>query len=157
MSESEKERPAEKHAEPAPPDAVRERVRAQASPVRCPFCHDDVRVGEQRWVACAGCLARHHAGCWGEAGRCAACGDAASLAGGSPRSRAVAVVGVIGVMLLLFLGIQVVVQREFTDLRRDLAELTRVCPARPRAVPWSDPRGGRPARGGERRRRARGV
>lgn len=112
---SEQERPAEKHTEPAPPvdvpDAIRERVRAKASLVRCPFCHDDVRVGEQRWVACAGCLARHHAGCWGEAGRCSACGDAAALAGGRPsRLRealfALAVVGVLVGIGLVLAGLQ---------------------------------------------------
>ncbi len=50
-----------------------------ASPTRCPYCHDacapeaDVRV-------CAGCLARHHAACWGEGQACASCGATDALA-----------------------------------------------------------------------------
>lgn len=33
----------------------------------------------QGTVACVACLARHHAGCWEEAARCAACGHAERL------------------------------------------------------------------------------
>jgi TPR repeat protein len=137
MSESEKERLAEKHAEPAPPvdvpDAVRERVRAQASPVRCPFCHDDVRVGEQRWVACAGCLARHHAGCWGEAGRCAACGDGASLAGGGASRVRTMGLGVLAtlVVVLVLGGLGLVL--------RSVERLNATIASRPEPAPPSVP------------------
>ncbi|MBX3469878.1 MAG: hypothetical protein KF878_23635 [Planctomycetes bacterium] len=63
-----------------------ERVRVERSAVRCPFCHDDVRLADADWVACAGCLARHHGACWAEAGRCGACQGAEALArtGGAP-------------------------------------------------------------------------
>jgi hypothetical protein len=55
-------------------------VRAEASPVRCPFCHDGVDVEQDAWRACEKCLARHHGACWDEAGRCSACGSSAALA-----------------------------------------------------------------------------
>ncbi|MCO5170195.1 MAG: hypothetical protein M9894_27995 [Planctomycetes bacterium] len=48
-----------------------------AAPTRCPFCHDAVDRAAGGWVACEGCLARHHAGCWAEHGACGACGEAA--------------------------------------------------------------------------------
>jgi hypothetical protein len=54
-------------------------VQVGQSPVRCPFCHEGVLVSEEAWVACEGCLARHHADCWGEAGRCACCGAGGAL------------------------------------------------------------------------------
>jgi hypothetical protein len=60
--------------EPAPEVHARDDVRAVASPVRCPFCHGDVEARESAWVACWGCLARHHPECWDELGRCASCG-----------------------------------------------------------------------------------
>src|SRR5438094_771654 len=44
-----------------------------ASPIRCPWCHDAVAVPSGQWVACALCLARHHADCWAEATACASC------------------------------------------------------------------------------------
>lgn len=50
------------------------------SPVRCPFCHEEVRREQEAWVACAGCMARHHAACWDEGGRCAACAGDERLA-----------------------------------------------------------------------------
>ena len=58
-----------------------ERVRAQPSPLRCPFCHEGVEVDSDEWVACTGCLARHHDACWGESGACAACGETSPLSG----------------------------------------------------------------------------
>lgn len=65
---------------PAPPPDVAPRsdVHVAASPTRCPFCHDEASAAGS--VACQGCLARHHAACWDEAGRCAACGAAVKLA-----------------------------------------------------------------------------
>lgn len=58
----------------------RDDVRVDASPVRCPFCHESVDLGQDDWVACAGCLARHHGDCWSEGGRCGACKATESLA-----------------------------------------------------------------------------
>lgn len=148
---SAQERPTEGKAEKRPsepepavdvPEAVRERVRADQSPVRCPFCHDDVRVGEQRWVACAGCLARHHSSCWGEGGRCGACGDVASLAGSGGTSRTrdvvsalvvVAVLVGIGLVLagLQALRLEVLAQRE--------VQLTTSTPSPPPPYPGETP------------------
>jgi hypothetical protein len=54
-------------------------VRADASPLRCPFCHDGVDVEQDSWRACEKCLARHHGTCWDEAGRCSACGSTGAL------------------------------------------------------------------------------
>ncbi len=47
---------------------------------RCPFCHDDLNVEEEVWIACSGCLARHHEACWTEGGACGSCGGAERLA-----------------------------------------------------------------------------
>lgn len=69
------------------PDPPRERepeVHVGHSPVRCPFCHEDVQVEGEAWVACAGCLARHHAECWSETARCGACKGTQSLAKSGP-------------------------------------------------------------------------
>lgn len=55
--------------EPAPEVEADPRVVAN----RCPFCRESVRPEEERWVVCAQCLARQHAECWDEGGRCAAC------------------------------------------------------------------------------------
>jgi hypothetical protein len=55
-------------------------VHVAGSKVRCPFCHDDVQTGDPTWVACADCLARHHAGCWDEGRRCSSCGATDRLA-----------------------------------------------------------------------------
>lgn len=61
---------------PAVSDAAQVRFQG-AAPTRCPFCHDAVDRAAGGWVACEGCLARHHAGCWAEHGACGACGEAA--------------------------------------------------------------------------------
>lgn len=68
------------------------RIKVERAPNRCPYCHDAVRVSEEAWVACAGCLARHHAECWSDRapGRCAACGGEAALEPPPPRARPVA-------------------------------------------------------------------
>jgi len=59
-------------------------VAARGDPVtsalRCPFCHDPVRLEVPTpWVACAACLARHHGSCWDESRRCGACGHGLRL------------------------------------------------------------------------------
>jgi hypothetical protein len=59
----------------APRDAERAREPSLALGVnRCPFCHTDVAIALDRWVACRQCLARHHEACWSEGARCATCG-----------------------------------------------------------------------------------
>lgn len=65
--------------------AARDDVRLARSPQRCPYCHEGVGPADAGQVACQGCLARHHAACWTEAGRCAACGGIRALeqAGGT--------------------------------------------------------------------------
>ncbi|HZU97311.1 MAG TPA: RING finger protein [Planctomycetota bacterium] len=54
-------------------------IHVTASPVRCPFCHDDLELGAE-WVACGVCLARHHTDCWQEGNACASCKAALPLA-----------------------------------------------------------------------------
>lgn len=54
-------------------------MRVVASPIRCPFCHEGIDLADEAWVACAGCVARHHHACWDEAGRCGSCGGGERL------------------------------------------------------------------------------
>jgi hypothetical protein len=61
----------------------RERVRVEGGGVRCPYCHDAVDTGQADWVACSGCLARHHGECWTEGHRCGACGVSEPLIRGA--------------------------------------------------------------------------
>jgi hypothetical protein len=73
-------------AEPAPAVAPREDVKVATSPLRCPFCHDDIPLDRDDWVVCKACLARHHTACWREGKKCSACGQGACLrAAGSTR------------------------------------------------------------------------
>ncbi len=62
------------------------KVEVERSPQRCPYCHDEVDSRDEDWLACAGCLARHHEDCWRELGRCSSCGDDRSLALGAHAS-----------------------------------------------------------------------
>ncbi|MCO5170592.1 MAG: hypothetical protein M9894_30030 [Planctomycetes bacterium] len=68
-------------------EAPRDRagVKVEGSLVRCPYCHTDVEPAADAWVACAGCMARHHGACWDERGACASCGALDRL---SPERRA---------------------------------------------------------------------
>jgi hypothetical protein len=62
--------------EPLPADAAPAKdaaPRVVTSHSRCPYCHADIRTEASDWVACEGCLARHHASCWSEHGSCATC------------------------------------------------------------------------------------
>ncbi len=59
------------------------RLRVAQSAVRCPWCHADIAVSADDWVACRACMARHHAGCWDGYARCASCGAKDRL-GGAP-------------------------------------------------------------------------
>ena len=54
---------------------------------RCPFCHASVDFAAAAWVACAGCLARHHASCWEESRVCSSCGDPRPLAAAEKGTR----------------------------------------------------------------------
>lgn len=63
---------------------ARARDRREEVLARCPFCREDLRLEDGAWTACALCLARHHAGCWEELGRCASCGEAARLSPTAP-------------------------------------------------------------------------
>ncbi|MBX3466427.1 MAG: hypothetical protein KF878_05955 [Planctomycetes bacterium] len=86
-------------------DARPRRARRITDLERCPFCHDDVRLDRPgSWVACQGCLARHHAGCWTEARRCAACRADGALARGGGRRPAVVALAT-GVLLGLVGGV----------------------------------------------------
>lgn len=64
---------------------ARDDIRLARGPQRCPYCHAGVGPSDAGQVACQGCLARHHADCWAETGRCASCGGTRALeqAGGS--------------------------------------------------------------------------
>lgn len=64
----------------AEPRTPRDDVRVKGGATRCPFCHDEVAARGNRWVACRVCLARHHAACWRESRRCAACGSTERVA-----------------------------------------------------------------------------
>lgn len=57
------------------------------SAARCPFCHSEVLPDREAWVVCATCVARHHADCWREGGRCAACGAQQAVAAAPPKER----------------------------------------------------------------------
>jgi len=46
-----------------------QQIHVRSGPGRCAYCHDS--VPERERVACAACLAVHHADCW--EGRCASC------------------------------------------------------------------------------------
>lgn len=88
--------------------APRDDVRARLSPVRCPFCHVDLATLDGGWVACRGCLARHHVECWRESSRCASCGSPDHLEAPrrGPRGLALALIALVplvfaGVLLLL--------------------------------------------------------
>lgn len=73
--------------------AAREAIRVERSPTRCPFCHSSVDPASAEWVACARCLGRHHAGCWSEAGSCAACAHDLPLSSAEARERPAGPVG----------------------------------------------------------------
>ena len=61
-------------------------VQVGRGPRRCPWCRDEIAPGKEI-TGCAGCSAQHHADCWGEHGRCAACGGEQALVSERPRRR----------------------------------------------------------------------
>jgi hypothetical protein len=87
-----------------PPDAGAEAISPKliASRSRCPYCHEDVRAERLDWVACEGCLARHHQTCWNERGSCASCHARGSLA--PPRRARRALVALLAVAGLVWAG-----------------------------------------------------
>lgn len=46
-------------------------VQVHSNFIRCPYCHDNVNLESDDWVACQQCLARHHSECW--TSECSAC------------------------------------------------------------------------------------
>jgi hypothetical protein len=110
---------------PPPQDEVRRidvaaRVDPVASALRCPFCHDPVRLElPTPWVACAACLARHHRSCWDESKRCGACGHALRLRPETSRVGVVALLGaaLAGVFLTLLAAVPVLAWRDFERVR----------------------------------------
>ncbi len=108
---------------PPPAPAPRDDVRVPSSLVRCPYCHADVNVERDVWVACKACLARHHATCWREGGACASCRTAEFVSMRAPepppptRGSRVAPVALlaVGAALLIvpiFLGLRAARERE---------------------------------------------
>jgi hypothetical protein len=73
--------------------------------LRCPFCHDALDREREAWLACGSCLARHHAACWEESGRCATCRDPVALTRNPSRVSPVYV----GVCMILATAIEVVI------------------------------------------------
>ncbi len=64
----------------------RPRVKVEGSALRCPFCHEGCVPEES--VVCRDCLARHHATCWDEGGRCSTCGSIHKLVAAQPPAEA---------------------------------------------------------------------
>ena len=52
-----------------------EKTQVRVNHPRCPYCHDDIRGGEDN-RACHACLTWHHSECWAEGG-CVTCGGEA--------------------------------------------------------------------------------
>ena len=66
--------------------------------MRCPYCHADVDLAGDEWLACEGCLARHHAACFEEHGRCSACGYGGALGRVVRRDRRVVTIAIAGAL-----------------------------------------------------------
>ena len=77
---------------------------------RCPFCHAAVTPATEPSVACATCVARHHAECWREHGGCSACGEGAPLRR-PPRPRVLATALLVVAGVASGLGIAALVAR----------------------------------------------
>lgn len=65
-------------AQPRPPEEPLD-LGVEVAVNRCPYCHADVTVAEDPWVACKSCLARHHVPCWDELARCGSCGESVAI------------------------------------------------------------------------------
>ncbi len=77
---------------------------------RCPFCHAAVTPAAEPSVACAACVARHHAECWREHGGCSACGEGAPLRR-PPRPRLLAAALLLAAGVASGLGVAALVAR----------------------------------------------
>jgi hypothetical protein len=78
--------------DPAPKDtpSPQFRVEPQVSPtIRCPFCHDAIRLEGRVWFACERCLGRHHRACWRAGGGCACCGCEDALSPAPQRGKSI--------------------------------------------------------------------
>lgn len=118
---------------------VAARVDPVASALRCPFCHDPVQLEVRTpWVACAACLARHHAPCWDESRRCGACGHGLRLRPDAHSRGALALVGAAaaGVVLTLLAAVPTLAARALDERRYPApAPIVAPPPSRPRAGP----------------------
>jgi hypothetical protein len=56
-------------------------VRAKNSPTRCPYCHENIQLEQDSWLACEACLGRHHESCWAETSCCSSCQGTSALKG----------------------------------------------------------------------------
>ncbi len=131
QQDAEKPRPG-----PAPEPAERDDV--VVAQRRCPFCHDSVKADPDAWVACGACLGPHHAACWDEAGRCAACGSTTRLAvvdapaarrTGSRRAMTAAALIAAFVALLVVGTVSLASARRADEVRRTAAEVERAAAA----------------------------
>jgi hypothetical protein len=80
--------PAERREVPEDEPSKEKDLRVVSAVSRCPFCHVPVDLATQEWVACGGCLARHHASCWRDHGSCSSCGGTKALAQTAARTGA---------------------------------------------------------------------
>jgi hypothetical protein len=135
-------------------------VRVAASPVRCPFCRDEIGRRRERWVACSSCLARHHAACWLELGACATCGEGLNLPGSVAPRRWLRITATVAALSLLaavaaasFEGATVVSRWSEKQERRAAAERARSA----RAIELLEGLDGRPAGDGELREAIEGL
>jgi hypothetical protein len=98
--EAELSRPARSSEEGSPvepaPELESPAPKLTSSRSRCPYCHEEVRAERADWVACEGCLARHHTSCWHERGSCASCHARGALR----RGRSLRARGLVAVALL---------------------------------------------------------
>jgi hypothetical protein len=104
------EREAVARIDPADESAPeKESLKLATSASRCPYCHADVTErGPRDWVACEGCLARHHASCWKEHRHCASCHGTRALVPRMQPTLATRVIAtsaiVVGVGCLMFVS-----------------------------------------------------
>ncbi len=121
-------------------------VAARGDPVtsalRCPFCHDPVRLEVPTpWVACAACLARHHGSCWDESRRCGACGHGVRLRPDTRSWSALALLGaaVAGALLTLPLAVFLLGGRsrhmtEYVEAKSPPVQIAAPAPRAPEAT-----------------------
>jgi tetratricopeptide (TPR) repeat protein len=104
---------------------------------RCPRCHVDFSLPQQDWVACWGCLARHHAACWEQAGQCASCGEARSL--GTSETLTAPSLPLLRLVLSAVVAASLLVAAAAHTMQPDLAQSPRVVPSVVEAAPTMAP------------------